>query len=155
MDTNIHNSYTHMHNAHKYTHGHKYTQLTHAHMRAQCRVGPDSPEIIQGIAIAVKGLATKKQFDSTVGVHPSGVLFVSCVYAFVCLFVWVWMWVWVCVCMCFYVSVGVCAYTMLVQAQASICVCATACMCVYRNLCKLVPQHTSSAYATYKYQTSG
>lgn len=36
------------------------------------RVGPDSPEIIQGIAIAVKGLATKKQFDSTVGVHPSG-----------------------------------------------------------------------------------
>ncbi|KAF5838426.1 FAD/NAD-linked reductase [Dunaliella salina] len=34
-------------------------------------VGPDSPEIIQGIAIALKGHATKKQFDSTVGVHPS------------------------------------------------------------------------------------
>eukprot|EP00983_Pelagomonas_calceolata_P080186 1155038-Pelagomonas_calceolata.AAC.3 len=35
------------------------------------QVGPDSPEIIQGIAIALKGHATKKQFDSTVGVHPS------------------------------------------------------------------------------------
>lgn len=33
--------------------------------------GPDSPEIIQGIAIALKCGATKAQFDSTVGIHPS------------------------------------------------------------------------------------
>jgi len=34
-------------------------------------LGPDSPEIIQGLAIAVKCGATKKQFDQTVGIHPS------------------------------------------------------------------------------------
>jgi len=34
-------------------------------------LGPDAPEIIQGIAIAVKCGATKKQFDATVGIHPS------------------------------------------------------------------------------------
>ena len=34
-------------------------------------VGPDAAEIIQGIAIAVKCGATKRQFDSTVGIHPS------------------------------------------------------------------------------------
>ncbi|XP_050239093.1 glutathione reductase, chloroplastic [Quercus robur] len=33
--------------------------------------GPDAPEIIQGIAVAVKCGATKAQFDSTVGIHPS------------------------------------------------------------------------------------
>nr|DAD37002.1 TPA_asm: hypothetical protein HUJ06_007643 [Nelumbo nucifera] len=33
--------------------------------------GPDAPEIIQGIAIALKCEATKAQFDSTVGIHPS------------------------------------------------------------------------------------
>ncbi|XP_043706425.1 glutathione reductase, cytosolic-like [Telopea speciosissima] len=33
--------------------------------------GPDAPEIIQGIAIALKCGATKAQFDSTVGIHPS------------------------------------------------------------------------------------
>ncbi|KAL6184951.1 hypothetical protein ACLB2K_041086 [Fragaria x ananassa] len=33
--------------------------------------GPDSPEIMQGIAIALKCGATKAQFDSTVGIHPS------------------------------------------------------------------------------------
>ncbi|QCD94274.1 glutathione reductase, cytosolic isoform X1 [Vigna unguiculata] len=33
--------------------------------------GPDAPEIIQGIAIALKCGATKEQFDSTVGIHPS------------------------------------------------------------------------------------
>ncbi|KAJ3673884.1 hypothetical protein LUZ60_005876 [Juncus effusus] len=33
--------------------------------------GDDSPEIIQGIAIAVKAGLTKEQFDSTVGVHPT------------------------------------------------------------------------------------
>ena len=37
-----------------------------------CRVGPDAPEIVQGLAVAMKGKATKKQFDSTVGVHPTG-----------------------------------------------------------------------------------
>jgi len=34
-------------------------------------LGPDAPEIIQGVAIAVKCGATKKQFDATVGIHPS------------------------------------------------------------------------------------
>ncbi len=34
-------------------------------------VGPDAPEIIQGLAIAVKCGATKRQFDQTVGIHPS------------------------------------------------------------------------------------
>ncbi|GAU29051.1 hypothetical protein TSUD_278080 [Trifolium subterraneum] len=33
--------------------------------------GPDAPEIIQGIAIGLKCGATKAQFDSTVGIHPS------------------------------------------------------------------------------------
>lgn len=33
--------------------------------------GADAPEIIQGIAIAIKFGATKEQFDSTVGIHPS------------------------------------------------------------------------------------
>ncbi len=34
-------------------------------------LGPDAPEIIQGLAIAIKCGATKKQFDQTVGIHPS------------------------------------------------------------------------------------
>ncbi|MEX0696960.1 MAG: glutathione-disulfide reductase [Dongiaceae bacterium] len=34
-------------------------------------VGADAPEIIQGVAIAVKMGATKAQFDATVGIHPS------------------------------------------------------------------------------------
>ncbi|MBL8692397.1 MAG: glutathione-disulfide reductase [Rhodospirillaceae bacterium] len=34
-------------------------------------VGPDAPEIVQGLAIAVKCGATKRQFDQTVGIHPS------------------------------------------------------------------------------------
>jgi len=34
-------------------------------------VGADSPEIIQGIAIALKCGATKAQFDATVGIHPT------------------------------------------------------------------------------------
>jgi glutathione reductase (NADPH) len=34
-------------------------------------LGPDAPEIVQGLAIAVKCGATKKQFDQTVGIHPS------------------------------------------------------------------------------------
>ncbi|KAL1342226.1 hypothetical protein HN51_028796 [Arachis hypogaea] len=33
--------------------------------------GPDAPEIMQGIAIALKCDATKAQFDTTVGIHPS------------------------------------------------------------------------------------
>ncbi|CAI9762768.1 unnamed protein product [Fraxinus pennsylvanica] len=33
--------------------------------------GPDAAEIIQGIAVALKCGATKAQFDSTVGIHPS------------------------------------------------------------------------------------
>ncbi|THG05617.1 hypothetical protein TEA_000802 [Camellia sinensis var. sinensis] len=33
--------------------------------------GPDAPEIMQGIAIALKCGATKEQFDITVGIHPS------------------------------------------------------------------------------------
>ncbi|HXQ51997.1 MAG TPA: FAD-dependent oxidoreductase, partial [Stellaceae bacterium] len=34
-------------------------------------VGADAPEIIQGLAIAVKCGATKKQFDQTIGIHPT------------------------------------------------------------------------------------
>jgi glutathione reductase (NADPH) len=34
-------------------------------------LGSDSPEIIQGIAIAMKCGATKAQFDSTIGIHPT------------------------------------------------------------------------------------
>jgi glutathione reductase (NADPH) len=34
-------------------------------------VGPEAGEIIQGFAVALKCGATKKQFDSTVGIHPT------------------------------------------------------------------------------------
>jgi len=34
-------------------------------------VGPDAPEIIQGIAIAVKAGLSKEQFDATVAIHPT------------------------------------------------------------------------------------
>ena len=34
-------------------------------------VGDDAPEIIQGFAVAIKAGATKAQFDSTVGIHPT------------------------------------------------------------------------------------
>jgi len=34
-------------------------------------VGPDAPEIMQGLGIALKCGATKTQFDSCVGIHPS------------------------------------------------------------------------------------
>jgi glutathione reductase (NADPH) len=34
-------------------------------------LGPDAPEIVQGLAIAIKCGATKRQFDQTVGIHPS------------------------------------------------------------------------------------
>ncbi|MGC6484343.1 MAG: glutathione-disulfide reductase [Candidatus Puniceispirillales bacterium] len=34
-------------------------------------LGPDAPEIIQGIGIAIKAGATKADFDSTIGIHPT------------------------------------------------------------------------------------
>jgi glutathione reductase (NADPH) len=34
-------------------------------------VGVDAPEIVQGIAIALKCGATKEQFDATIGIHPT------------------------------------------------------------------------------------
>ncbi|HKM73841.1 MAG TPA: FAD-dependent oxidoreductase, partial [Stellaceae bacterium] len=34
-------------------------------------LGPDAPEILQGLAIAIICGATKKMFDQTVGIHPS------------------------------------------------------------------------------------
>jgi glutathione reductase (NADPH) len=34
-------------------------------------VGEDAPEIIQGLAVALKCGATKAQFDSTIGIHPT------------------------------------------------------------------------------------
>jgi glutathione reductase (NADPH) len=34
-------------------------------------VGPDAPEIIQGLAIAVKARLTKKDFDRTIAIHPT------------------------------------------------------------------------------------
>jgi hypothetical protein len=35
------------------------------------QVGPEAAEIVQGLGIALKCNATKAQFDSCVGVHPS------------------------------------------------------------------------------------
>ncbi|SDX41460.1 glutathione-disulfide reductase [Marinobacter mobilis] len=34
-------------------------------------VGPDAGEITQGLAVAIKSGATKAQFDSTIGIHPT------------------------------------------------------------------------------------
>jgi glutathione reductase (NADPH) len=34
-------------------------------------VGTDAAEIVQGLAIALKCGATKRQFDQTIGIHPS------------------------------------------------------------------------------------
>ncbi len=34
-------------------------------------VGPDAPEIVQGLGIALKCGATKAQFDATIGIHPT------------------------------------------------------------------------------------
>jgi glutathione reductase (NADPH) len=34
-------------------------------------VGPDAPEIVQGLAVAVKAGATKAVFDATIGIHPT------------------------------------------------------------------------------------
>jgi glutathione reductase (NADPH) len=34
-------------------------------------VGPDAPEIIQGLAVALKCGARKAQFDATIGIHPT------------------------------------------------------------------------------------
>ena len=34
-------------------------------------VGKDSAEILQGIGIALKCGATKQDFDSTIGIHPT------------------------------------------------------------------------------------
>jgi glutathione reductase (NADPH) len=34
-------------------------------------VGPDAGEIMQGISIAMAMGATKSQFDSTIGIHPT------------------------------------------------------------------------------------
>jgi len=34
-------------------------------------VGSDAPEIIQGVAIALRAGLTKTQFDETVGIHPT------------------------------------------------------------------------------------
>jgi glutathione reductase (NADPH) len=34
-------------------------------------LGPDAPEILQGMAVAMKCGATKRQLDSTVGIHPT------------------------------------------------------------------------------------
>ena len=41
-------------------------KLVGAHM-----IGPDSPEILQALAIAVKAGLTKAQLDQTVALHPS------------------------------------------------------------------------------------
>jgi glutathione reductase (NADPH) len=34
-------------------------------------VGPDAPEMVQGFAVAVKAKLTKKDFDRTIGIHPT------------------------------------------------------------------------------------
>lgn len=33
--------------------------------------GPEAGEIMQGLAIALKAGATKRQFDETIGIHPT------------------------------------------------------------------------------------
>jgi hypothetical protein len=43
----------------------------HPYLPACCQVGPDAAEIMQGLGIALKCGATKTQFDSCVGIHPS------------------------------------------------------------------------------------
>ena len=34
-------------------------------------VGPEAGEIIQGLAVAFKAGATKSDYDSTIGIHPT------------------------------------------------------------------------------------
>ena len=34
-------------------------------------VGPEAGEIVQGMAVAINAGATKRQFDATVGIHPT------------------------------------------------------------------------------------
>ena len=34
-------------------------------------IGPEAGEIIQGVAVALKCGATKRQFDATIGIHPT------------------------------------------------------------------------------------
>ena len=34
-------------------------------------VGPDAPEIVQGIGVALKCNATKADFDATMAIHPT------------------------------------------------------------------------------------
>jgi glutathione reductase (NADPH) len=34
-------------------------------------LGADAPEIIQGMAVAMRAGATKAIFDSTIGIHPT------------------------------------------------------------------------------------
>lgn len=45
---------------------HKTDQVVGAHM-----VGPDAPEIIQSLAVAIKAGATKADFDNTIAIHPT------------------------------------------------------------------------------------
>jgi len=47
------------------------TVLAHLQVIGCHMVGDDAPEIMQGIAIAMKCNATKAQFDATVGIHPT------------------------------------------------------------------------------------
>ncbi len=42
------------------------TGYRHAHM-----VEPDAPEIIQGMAVAIRAGATKAVFYTTIGIHPT------------------------------------------------------------------------------------
>lgn len=44
----------------------KTQRVLGAHM-----IGLDAGEVIQGVAIAIKMGATKAQFDSTLGIHPT------------------------------------------------------------------------------------
>lgn len=45
---------------------HKSDRVVGAHM-----VGPDAPEIIQSLAVAIKSGATKADFDNTIAIHPT------------------------------------------------------------------------------------
>lgn len=48
-----------------------YVQKKKTQKKKTFQVGPDAPEIMQGIAVAMRCRARKADFDGTVGIHPS------------------------------------------------------------------------------------
>lgn len=48
-----------------------FFSLRKRNLKKTLQVGPDAPEIMQGIAVAMRCRARKADFDGTVGIHPS------------------------------------------------------------------------------------